>query len=159
MLYLVTSLSHLLYFFVWIFTNRFLYTCYYLHVKPLFLISSLSIIQKSLQIGTILNYSIEHNTLIPYIENFNIMNLSLLIIGQSLNTAVYNKLGLIGVYYGNRLGYELPYITTFPYNIGIKNPQYVGCVLTLCGLYPLIDINYLIYSSGLYCITTYIEEH
>tara|TARA_B100000497_G_scaffold12826_1_gene14656 strand:- start:188 stop:520 length:333 start_codon:yes stop_codon:yes gene_type:complete len=109
--------------------------------------------------GAILNYSIEHNTLIPYIENFNIMNLLLLTIGQTLNTAVYYKLGLIGVYYGDRLGYQLPYIITFPYNIGIKNPQYVGCVLTLCGLYPLISINYLIYSSGLYCITTYIEEH
>jgi len=159
MLYLVTSLSHLLYFFVWSFTDRFLCICYYLDVNPSFLISSLSIIQKSLQMGAILNYSIEHNTLIPYIENFNIMNLLLLTIGQTLNTAVYYKLGLIGVYYGDRLGYQLPYITTFPYNTGIKNPQYVGCVLTLCGIYPLISINYLIYSSGLYCITTYIEEH
>lgn len=159
MLYLVTSLSHLLYFFVWTFTDRFLCICNYLDVNPSFFISYLSIIQKSLQIGAILNYSVQNNSLIPYIENFNIMNLLLLIIGQDLNTAVYYKLGLIGVYYGNKLGYELPYITTFPYNIGIKNPQYVGCVLTLCGLYPLIDINYLIYSSGLYCITTYIEEH
>lgn len=159
MLYLVTSLSHLLYFFVWSFTDRFLCICYYLRINPSFLISFLSIIQKFLQMGVILNYSVEHNTLIPYIENFNIMNLLLLIIGQTLNTAVYYKLGLIGVYYGDRLGYQLPYITTFPYNIGIVNPQYVGCVLTLCSLYPLISINYLIYSSGLYCITTYIEEH
>ena len=72
--------------------------------------------------------------------------------------AVYYKIGIIGVYYGNKFGYYLPWITTFPYNIGINNPQYIGCILTLFGLYPLLSIEYIIYASCLYQITSFIES-
>ena len=159
MLYFITSLSHILYFFVWDFTEQYIKISNYLQTTPIFLLTFLSIFQKLLQYNLIIYYSILNNTIIPYVEDFNIINLLLIITGQALNVSVYKKLGAKGVYYGNRLGYNLPYITTFPYNLGIKNPQYVGCILTLCGLYPLISIRYLMYSSSLYCITMYIEEH
>ena len=52
-------------------------------------------------------------------------NILLIGIGQTLNLSVYYKLGIKGVYYGNKFGLKLPYITSFPYNIGINNPQYI----------------------------------
>jgi len=159
MLYFITSLSHILYFFVWDFTEQYIKLSYYLQTTPIFLLTFLSIFQKLLQFNLIIYYSILNDTIIPYVEDFNIINLLLIITGQVLNMSVYKKLGAKGVYYGNKLGHTLPYITTFPYNLGIKNPQYVGCILTLCGLYPLISIRYLMYSSSLYYITMYIEEH
>ena len=119
---------------------------------------NLSYLQKILQLSLIINYSIDNNTLISYIENFNILNFLLILIGQILNFAVYYKIGIIGVYYGNKFGYNLPWITTFPFNIGIKNPQYIGCILTLCGLYKLLSLKYIVYASSLYHITTYIES-
>ena len=159
MLYFITSLSHILYFYVWNFTDSYIKISYYLQTTPLFLITFISIIQKSLQYSIIINYSIKNKTLIPYIENFNIINFLLIIIGQILNFAVYYKIGIIGVYYGNKFGYNLPWISTFPFNIRLKNPQYIGCILTLIGMYPLLSIEYIIYSSSLYQITAYIENY
>ena len=143
MLYLITSLSHILYFYVWDFTDHFI---------------SVSIIQKILQIIYIIIYSIQNNTLLIYIEEFNIINFILILLGQTLNISVYYRLGIKGVYYGSKLGFMLPYITTFPYNIGIHNPQYIGCMLTFFGLYPLLSPRYILYTSSLYYISGYIEN-
>jgi methylene-fatty-acyl-phospholipid synthase len=71
--------------------------------------------------------------------------------------SVYSKLGITGVYYGNKFGYKTKWITSFPYNI-LSNPQYVGCILTFLGLYGLIDTHYIIYSIILYLITMYFES-
>lgn len=157
-LYLITSLSHILYFFVWDYTDNFINLSRYLHITPLLLIKYLSYLQKILQISLLINYTIQNNTLIPYLININPVNFSAIIIGQILNFSVYYKLGTKGVYYGNKFGYSLPYIKSFPYNIGIKDPQYTGCILTICGLYPAIPAQYIIYASSLYHITIYIES-
>ena len=158
MLYFITSLTHILYFFIWNYTDKYIKFSYYLRTSPIFLMTLLSLLQKLIQISLIINYSIQNNTLIPYVSNFNIYNFILITIGQILNISVYYKIGIIGVYYGNKLGYNLPWITTFPYNIGINNPQYIGCILTLFGLYPLLSIEYIIYASSLYQITSFIES-
>ena len=158
MLYFITSLTHILYFFIWDYTDKYIKFSYYLRTSPIFLMTLLSSLQKLIQISLIINYSIQNNTLIPYVSNFNIYNFILITIGQILNISVYYKIGIIGVYYGNKLGYNLPWITTFPYNIGINNPQYIGCILTLFGLYPLLSIEYIIYASSLYQITSFIES-
>lgn len=159
MLYVITSLSHILYYLIWNYPYDFIFFAYDCRVTPVTLMSSLSYIQKIFQFLFIIYYSFTNDTLIPYFENLNILNILLIGIGQTLNLSVYYKLGTKGVYYGNKFGLELPYITTFPYNIGIKNPQYVGCILTLCGLYPLISFNYVIYASTLYQITMYVESY
>jgi protein-S-isoprenylcysteine O-methyltransferase Ste14 len=52
--------------------------------------------------------------------------------GQHLNFMVYKLLGVDGVYYGSRFGKKLPWITAYPYNT-IRDPQYVGCMITLLG--------------------------
>lgn len=45
--------------------------------------------------------------------------------GQMLNAQVYEKLGKVGVYYGNRFGKKTSWITSWPYS-HIPDPQYVG---------------------------------
>ena len=113
MLYFITSLTHILYFFIWDYTDKYIKFSYYLRTNPIFLMTLLSSSQKLSQCILIINYSIQHNTLIPYINNFNIQNFVLITLGQILNIGVYYKIGIIGVYYGNKFGYNLPWITTF----------------------------------------------
>mmetsp|Transcript_9624 Transcript_9624/g.21129 ORF Transcript_9624/g.21129 Transcript_9624/m.21129 type:complete len:202 (-) Transcript_9624:758-1363(-) len=55
--------------------------------------------------------------------------------GQVLNAATFNALGAIGVYYGYQLGYKVPMVSCFPYNMGIGDPQYWGVVLCVWGMY------------------------
>lgn len=51
--------------------------------------------------------------------------------GQTLNFAMYSAIGNAGVYYGFKLGREVPWCSGFPFNAGLRHPQYVGVVLTL----------------------------
>ena len=53
--------------------------------------------------------------------------------GQFLNLRVYDLLGEAGVYYGARFGVHIPWVTAWPYS-HIRDPQYVGAILTLLGL-------------------------
>lgn len=160
MLYLVTSLSHITYYIVWRHTNNYIKFCKYIKCNPHKLLYKFSIIQKIFQFYFIYKYSQENNRLYNYFSNLNystILKLFIIIFGQSLNVAVYNKLGFSGVYYGNKLGLKTIWVYTYPYNI-FSNPQYLGCVLTLCGMYGIIDLPYILYSSLLYYITITIES-
>lgn len=58
----------------------------------------------------------------------------LVVIGQLLNVSVFYRLGKVGVFYGNRLGYELPWCRAFPFS-WLRHPQYVGTVLAIWGLF------------------------
>ena len=40
----------------------------------------------------------------------------LLVVGQLLNVSVFYRLGPVGVFYGNRLGYETPWCRAFPFS-------------------------------------------
>lgn len=51
--------------------------------------------------------------------------------GQALNGAVYAHLGSDGVYYGFKLGRTVPWCHAFPFNTGLRHPQYVGSVLSI----------------------------
>lgn len=57
--------------------------------------------------------------------------------GQVLNFAVYNALGADGVCYGFLFGKDIPWVTGFPFNIGIRHPQYVGAVISLWGFFMI----------------------
>lgn len=59
-------------------------------------------------------------------------------LGQLLNTATFNAIGGMGVYYGSQLGYEVPWHNGFPYNIGISDPQYWGVICTVWGAYCIV---------------------
>jgi len=55
-------------------------------------------------------------------------------VGQTLNLSVFLRLGRVGVFYGNRLGYETEWRDGFPYSL-LAHPQYVGTVLTIWGFF------------------------
>lgn len=55
-------------------------------------------------------------------------------VGQSLNVAVFRRLGRTGVFYGDRFGAELPWVESFPFTV-CPHPQYAGTVLTIWGVF------------------------
>ena len=57
--------------------------------------------------------------------------------GQMLNASVFYRLGNIGVFYGNRFGYEVPWVRGFPYSV-LDHPQYVGAVLSIWGVFLML---------------------
>ena len=56
-----------------------------------------------------------------------------LVIGQGLNAAIYRAIGKSGVYYGNRLGLEVPWVTGFPFSV-VPHPQYFGVCVAVVGI-------------------------
>jgi len=54
-----------------------------------------------------------------------------------MSAAVFRKLGNVGVFYGNRLGHQLTWVTGFPFNI-VRHPQYVGTVLPIWGIFLIM---------------------
>lgn len=59
-----------------------------------------------------------------------------LVIGQSLNWAVFYRLGTLGVFYGNRFGHQVPKYRDFPFSL-FDHPQYVGTVVSIWGFFIL----------------------
>jgi len=62
---------------------------------------------------------------------------ALIVGGQILNFSVFYRLGSVGVFYGNRYGYEIPWCSGFPFSL-LKHPQYVGTVFSVWGLFLAI---------------------
>ena len=52
---------------------------------------------------------------------------------QSLNVGIYRAIGHAGVYYGYKLGHQIPWHDGFPFNV-VRHPQYVGSALSVWGL-------------------------
>ncbi len=65
--------------------------------------------------------------------------------GQALNASVYAALGEAGVYYGVKLGAKVNWVTGWPYSY-VRDPQYVGALLSLGGAYVLGVV------SGFVCV-------
>jgi len=61
-----------------------------------------------------------------------------MLVGQGLNAAIYAAIGNDGVYYGFKLGRPVPWCDRFPFNVGLRHPQYVGVVLTILGALLLL---------------------
>jgi methylene-fatty-acyl-phospholipid synthase len=60
--------------------------------------------------------------------------LSLVAIGQVFNFGVFYQLGNVGVFYGNRFGYDVAWNTAFPFSV-LRHPQYVGAVVSIWGFF------------------------
>jgi phosphatidyl-N-methylethanolamine N-methyltransferase len=63
---------------------------------------------------------------------------TLVIVGQVLNLSVFYRLGSVGVFYGNRFGYQVPWCTEFPFSL-MDHPQYVGALLSIWGLFLAVQ--------------------
>merc|ERR1719446_1721008 len=88
--------------------------------------------------------------------------IALLLIGQVLNMGIYVAIGKDGVYYGFKLGRPVPWATGFPFNLGLRHPQYVGAMMSWAGIFALLAATpstcapfgvVLFGWSGLYCAT------
>ncbi|PKA57621.1 hypothetical protein AXF42_Ash018596 [Apostasia shenzhenica] len=67
----------------------------------------------------------------------------LLSLGQYLNFKVYQLLGEAGTYYGVRFGKNIPWVMEFPFGY-IKDPQYVGSILSLVACSCWVPLKYLL---------------
>ena len=87
----------------------------------------------------------------------------LIAIGQVLNVGVFLRLGKIGVFYGNRLGYHVPWCRGFPFSL-FKHPQYVGAVLSIWGFFMTTRFPYddwfiiPVLQTGYYVAGAYLEQ-
>ncbi|ESR40867.1 phosphatidyl-N-methylethanolamine N-methyltransferase [Citrus sinensis] len=63
--------------------------------------------------------------------------------GQFLNFRVYQLLGESGTYYGVRFGTNIPWVTEFPFGY-IKDPQYVGSILSLLACLSWVPFRYIL---------------
>jgi phosphatidyl-N-methylethanolamine N-methyltransferase len=59
---------------------------------------------------------------------------ALIVAGQILNIGVFYRLGHVGVFYGDKLGYSIPWCRAFPFS-WFKHPQYVGTVCSIWGFF------------------------
>jgi len=59
---------------------------------------------------------------------------NLAFVGQFLNVATYTAIGKVGVYYGYKFGFHVPWCNGFPFNVITSHPQYLGSTLTSYGL-------------------------
>ena len=87
----------------------------------------------------VIYYDLSVKNTMQYDIRFVVPGATLLVIGQTLNAAAYKALGCIGVYYGYELGYNVPRVTTFPYNLGFSDPQYWGVLASIFGLYTMVN--------------------
>ena len=61
----------------------------------------------------------------------------LLAAGQLLNASVFYRLGRVGVFYGNKFGYNVPWCHEFPFSV-FAHPQYLGAVLSIWGFFLIM---------------------
>lgn len=57
-----------------------------------------------------------------------------IIAGQLLNFSVFYRLGKVGVFYGNKFGYRVPWCREFPFSF-LAHPQYVGALFSIWGFF------------------------
>ncbi|KAJ8755131.1 hypothetical protein K2173_018929 [Erythroxylum novogranatense] len=77
--------------------------------------------------------------------------------GQFLNFRVYQLLGESGTYYGVRFGKSIPWVTEFPFGV-IKDPQYVGSILSLFACLSWVPIQYILLWSLGYVFMIHLES-
>lgn len=88
---------------------------------------------------------------------------ALIAIGQVLNVGVFVQLGTIGVFYGNRLGYQVPWCRSFPFSL-MPHPQYVGAILSIWGFFMTTRFPYddwfilPLLQTAQYAVGAYLEQ-
>jgi hypothetical protein len=113
-------------------------------VGPVEVVRALFVVFKLIQISVFVAWIVVHanggSMLTASLPAFVVGTL-LMIVGQTLNAGVFLRLGATGVFYGKRLGCDLPWISGFPFSIA-PHPQYVGTVLTIWGLFLIARYPY-----------------
>jgi phosphatidyl-N-methylethanolamine N-methyltransferase len=105
---------------------------------PIAIVVMLFCMFKALQLGVFAAWCWVHGDgdLVPTHGSPRIFGLAvtLVLVGQIFNVAVFYRLGRIGVFFGDRLGYVVRRCQEFPFSV-LSHPQYVGTLLTIWGLF------------------------
>ena len=109
--------------------------------KPVAVVGILFCLFKLLQLAVFAGWCYAHGrgTLMPANRDpaALVAGAALLVVGQILNASVFYRLGAAGVFFGARLGHEIPWCRTFPFSI-FSHPQYVGAVLSIWGFFVIM---------------------
>lgn len=135
--------------------------------EPVDILRNLFVCFKTLQLAVFVGWCYVHGngTLIPASEDgiWMVVGGAFIAIGQLLNIGVFVQLGKIGVFYGNKLGYQVPWCQGFPFSL-LRHPQYVGAVLSVWGFFmttrfPHDDWFILpVLQTGYYMVGAYLEQ-
>mmetsp|Transcript_13167 Transcript_13167/g.30000 ORF Transcript_13167/g.30000 Transcript_13167/m.30000 type:complete len:200 (+) Transcript_13167:72-671(+) len=155
--FLLLGIERFLYGYIYHFPEDFKALCSRGFMQPLFdysdrtywqVAKNLGIIVKVFQFGVLGYDLLIRSTLRLAPIGVLVVGLALLACGQVLNIAVFEAIKAKGVYYGAQLGYEVPWCSSFPYNMGLPDPQYWGVVFTVWGVYVCVSSTVNIFSAA-----------
>ena len=141
----VLSLERLFYIWVWHAPETFLAFCEHSAIAPfgtaVDILQKLFYVFKGVQFAVFLGWCYSAGEGLSWPPSNSALaqvgGMILIVAGQLLNLSVFYRLGKVGVFYGNRLGYVVPWCQAFPYSL-LKHPQYVGTLLSIWGFFVLI---------------------
>jgi hypothetical protein len=142
---LLLSLERLCYMWIWHAPDSFRWVCATLGVaspsEPIQVLESLFYAFKVLQVGVFVGWCFIHGDGSFWPANPDPsaiwLGAAMILLGQVLNASVFYRLGNLGVFYGNRFGYQVPWSRQFPFSL-LEHPQYVGALLSIWGLFLMI---------------------
>jgi methylene-fatty-acyl-phospholipid synthase len=109
--------------------------------EPVAVVRTLFYAFKLLQAAVFLGwcYVHGHGSLAPTARDLSVLVAAggAIAVGQALNWSVFYRLGWVGAFFGDRLGYDVPWSREFPFSL-LSHPQYVGTVLTIWGFFALM---------------------
>jgi phosphatidyl-N-methylethanolamine N-methyltransferase len=109
--------------------------------EPVAVLRRLFYLFKTVQISVFLAwcYHFGHGSFVFVRQNILPLAVGVMLIGagQTLNFWVFYRLGTIGVFYGNRFGYEIQWCRQFPFSL-LDHPQYLGALVSIWGLFIAI---------------------
>jgi len=133
------SLERLFYVWVWNHPEQFAAWCgRRWAAAPIDALERMFVLFKFLQAAVFVGWCVFHGQGLAWPGGGGIMPAvaggSLVLVGQFLNYSVFRRLGRVGVFYGIRFGYRVPWSTEFPFSV-LKHPQYVGALLSIWGCF------------------------
>ncbi|KNC86952.1 hypothetical protein SARC_00903 [Sphaeroforma arctica JP610] len=142
----VLSLPHVVYRDIWQNPQPFIKKCEKIKKEPVKVMATIGYTLKTAQYLACLLWS--YRTLSDENGNFvmsfqdlprgvTALAFSLILFGQVLNFSTYKTLKQDGVYYGAKLGKNIPWVHGFPFNT-FNHPQYLGCVCSIWGATLLV---------------------
>ena len=141
---LLLVLERVTYVVVWRYPDRFADACSrygFLRPDPVDALQALFIVFKVIQIGVFIAWWSWFGGDFPPLPTASPTILALgavlLVIGQVLNVGVFWRLGKSGVFYGNRLGRTVPWVSGFPFSM-VPHPQYLGTLLSVWGVFLIM---------------------
>jgi len=104
--------------------------------SPIAVVCVLFVVFKLVQGAVLLGWDLARGDGLPTVtaSPAAVVGVALVLVGQTLSTLVFYRLGWIGIFFGDRLGYAVSWCRAFPFSV-LAHPQYVGAVMTIWGLF------------------------